>query len=394
MSKQSRPYTDTTGSAIEPLQGMRSRFDVPEEVAYFNCANLAPRLRSVSQAGLTALQRMAEPWTISSSDWFSGAERLRGLFADLVNGSPDGVALVPSVSYGIAVAATNISVEPGSNVIVLEQQYPSNVYAWRRKCAENRAHLRTVPRGNDSLTEGVLGIVDAGTSVIAVPNCHWTDGALLDLKAIGEAARQVGAALVVDASQSLGAHQLDVAAVRPDFMVTVGYKWLLGPYGLAYMHVDEKWHRKGRPIEESWLTREGSEDFSRLVDYVDEYRPGARRFDAGEFPQFISVPMACAALSQLLEWRVPRIAATLGAITATILEGAERIGLRASHHYDRVGHLLALDLPPGNPARQAKELADRRVHLALRGGKLRISPHLHTSEDDVDRLLQALKALS
>ncbi|MEE8098965.1 MAG: aminotransferase class V-fold PLP-dependent enzyme, partial [Hyphomicrobium sp.] len=296
----------------------RDLFDVPEEIVYLNCANLAPRLRSVSEAGKAAMDRLGSPWSISPRDWFEGAERLRGLFATLVNASPDSVSLVPSVSYGVAIAAKNVEISSGSNVVVLDQQYPSNVYAWRRVCAEKQAQIRTVFQSDrNSLTEAVLAAINEKTSVVTIPNCHWTDGALLDVEQVGRAARQVDAALIVDASQSLGAYPLDVKAVQPDFLVSVGYKWLLGPYGLGYLYAHEKWQRDGIPIEESWLTRAGSEDFARSVEYVDEYRPGARRFDFGEFPQFLSLPMACAALSQLIEWKVETIHSLLTDVTNT-----------------------------------------------------------------------------
>ena len=375
------------------MTGARKLFDVPQDVAYFNCANLAPRLHSVTQAGLAALHRMASPWTVGAADWFSGAEELRGLFAELVNATPNHVALVPSVSYGIAVAAANLAVERGSNIIVLDQQYPSNVYAWRRVCTTNHAKLRVVLRSGDRpLTDALLERVDDRTAVIAVPHCHWTDGERLDLVKVGAAARKVGAALVVDASQSLGALPLDVAEVRPDFLVTVGYKWLLGPYGLAYLYVDEKWHDKGRPIEESWLTRARADDFTRLVDYVEDYRPGARRFDAGEFPQFISVPMACAALSQLLEWGVENIQATLQELTRYIAQRAEQLGFAPSRMAERAGHFLALDLPVGLEQNLGGELAAQGIHVAVRGSKIRIAPHLHVTDADTERLLKGLAA--
>ena len=109
---------------------------------------------------------------------------------------------------------------------------------------------------------------------------HWTDGSLIDLAAVSARAQDVGARLVIDGSQSIGAMPLDVGALQPDFVVTVGYKWLLGPFGLGYLYVAEQ-HRNGEPIEHNWIVRSGSEDFARLIDYRDTYQPGARRFDVG-----------------------------------------------------------------------------------------------------------------
>ena len=370
----------------------RDAFDVPDDITYLNCANLAPRLRSVSEAGAAAVERLSRPWTVDGRHWFAEPERLRGLFAQLAKTSPESVALIPSVSYGIAVAAKNVSIPVGSNVVILDQQFPSNVYAWRRVGGEKGASIRTVTRSGDRWTNAVLAAIDETTSVVSVPNCHWTDGVLLDLQEIGRAARQVGAALVVDASQSMGAHPLDLAAVRPDFLVSVGYKWLLGPFGLGYMIVDEKWHRDGVPIEESWLTRAGCENFAGLVDYVDEYRPGARRFDFGEFPQFLSVPMACAALAQLADWTLEAIQTSLAKITATIQEEARQLGFTAALPKDRVAHIIGLCLEGGLPKDLAGELKRRQIYVSIRGDKVRVAPHLHTTEADVARFIEALAA--
>lgn len=152
---------------------------------------------------------------------------------------------------------------------------------------------------------------------MVVSNVHWTDGGLLDLARVGERARAVGAALVVDATQSLGAYPLDIAEVRPDFLVTAAYTWLLGPYSLGYLWVAPE-HREGWPLEQTWLGRAGSEDFGRLVEYRDEYQPGAWRYDVGRRSNFALLPMAIAGLEQLLEWGVGEIRDTLSELTALV----------------------------------------------------------------------------
>ena len=175
-------------------------------------------------------------------------------------------------------------------------------------------------------TDAVLSGLDERVSIVSVPQVHWTDGSLIDLAAVSARAQDVGARLVIDGSQSIGAMPLDVAALRPDFVVTVGYKWLLGPFGLGYLYVAEE-HRNGEPIEHNWIVRGGSEDFARLIDYRDTYQPGARRFDVGERTNFELIPMAIAALEQLHAWQIPRVAAELATLTARIAAKAEQLGL-------------------------------------------------------------------
>jgi selenocysteine lyase/cysteine desulfurase len=382
----------TTGPvAPRPLPVQRELFDIPDDVAYFNCASLAPQLRSAREAAEAAWRRRAQPWLIHADDWFTEVEERRALFARLAGVDADGVALVPATSYGLAVAAANLTAAPGQRVLVLAEDYPSNYYTWQRFARRTGATLVAVGRADGrSWAEALLEALDERTAVVAVLAVHWTDGALVDLDAVAARARAAGAAVVVDASQALGAMPLDLAAVRPDFLVAVGYKWLLGPFGLGYLYVAPE-HRDGVPLEENWISRLGSEDFARLVDYQDPYQPGARRFDVGQRTHFETTPMAIAALRQLLDWEVPRVAATLRRTTGRIEEQVRALGLTLTSP-DRGPHLLGIRLPAPARERVAAALARAGVFAALRGSSLRVSPHLWTTEEDVGRLLAALAA--
>jgi selenocysteine lyase/cysteine desulfurase len=367
-----------------PLGPQRHLFAIPDDVAYLNCAYMAPQLRSVTAAGQAAVARKGEPWTIAPGDFFAGPEGLRAAFSELVGLDADGVALVPSVSYGAGVAAANLPVDAGQAVVVLGEQFPANVYPWRALAARREAALRTVARpDDDDWTTPLLAAIDAQTAIVAVPHCHWTDGGLVDLVAVRAACDAVGAALVVDASQSLGALPL---TARPDVLLSVGYKWLLGPYSLGYAWFAPHL-RDGVPLEETWYARAGSEDFAGLTDYVDEYQPGSRRYDVGEVANFALVPMAHAALDQLIAWGTDRIAATLRERTDDIVARAAAHGLGAAPRDRRAPHLLGLRLPASaDPRTVATALADRGVHVSVRGRSVRVSPHLWTTDSDVDRL--------
>ena len=161
----------------------------------------------------------------------------------------------------------------------------------------------------------------SGPASSPLPNCHWTDGGLVDLVAIGARCREVGAALVLDVTQSLGAMPFEVGAVRPDYLACATYKWLLGPYSMGFCYVAPHRH-EGRPLEHNWIHRKDSEDFAGLVAYRDEYQPGARRYDVGERSNFALMPMVVAALEQIFEWGVDEIAETLGNRTAAIAQRA------------------------------------------------------------------------
>ncbi|MEP7056113.1 MAG: aminotransferase class V-fold PLP-dependent enzyme [Actinomycetota bacterium] len=344
--------------SVAPLPSQRGLFEIPDDVAYLNASFLSPQLRSVTDAGLESVRAKASAWKVTAPDFFTLSEQLRAEFAALIGANAESIALIPSVSYGVATAVANLPIGAGRTVVTLAEDFPSDIYGWRAAASAQSGEVITVARPLDfDWTPAVLAAITDRTAVVAVPHCHWTDGTIVDLVRVGEAARAVGAGLVVDASQSLGALPLDLAAVRPDFLVAVGYKWLLGPFSLGYLYADES-RREGRPLEQNWIVRAGSEDFTRLIDYTEEFEPGARRYDVGERSNFVLVPMALAAVRQLASWTVPAVAATIAALTERVAAGAEPLGYIASPSRFRSPHMVGLrgvsGLPPGLAGRLAE----------------------------------------
>jgi selenocysteine lyase/cysteine desulfurase len=376
---------------IESIAGQRHLFEIPADVAYFNLASLAPQLRSVHAAGARALRARGAPWQIQTRDWFDDVEQLRDLFARVIGGDADGVAIIPATSYGLAVAAENITARAGDRILLTAGDYPSTVYTWRAFAARHEAKITTVARREgETWTDAVLAGLDQRVAVVSVPNVRWTDGARIDLERIGVRARDVGARLVVDLTQSVGAMPFDLSAVRPDFLVAAGYKWLLGPFSIAYLWVAPE-HRTGAPLEHNWINRAGAENFAALTDYRDDYQPGARRFDVGQRTNFTLTPMAIAALTQILDWQIPAVARTLQGITDRIEDWADRYGLESPAHRDRGPHMLEIGIPEEAMARVPERLAEQNVFVGVRGATgLRVSPYLYTTDDDLERLFGAL----
>ncbi|CAN5776402.1 aminotransferase class V-fold PLP-dependent enzyme [soil metagenome] len=376
------------------LGSQRNLFEIPENIVYLNCAYMSPQLRQAREIGERAVSRKSRPWEVTPDDFFEEVEEIRALFARLVGGDAEGVAVIPSVSYGISVAAANVGVREGEKIVILEDQFPSNVYPWRELAARSGARLVTVPRPEDfDWTRALVEEIDADTAVVAAPNCHWTDGSLVDLARVSESVHDVGAALVVDAIQSLGAQPFDVSEVRPDFLVAASYKWLLGPYGVGFMYVAKK-HREGNPIEHNWINRRGSEHFAQLVDYQDAFQPGARRYDVGERSNFVLLPMAAEALRQLLDWGIENVSETIGMVTDLVERRAEERGIVAIPKQRRARHMIGLMLGPGAPADLATRLMRHEVFVSVRGASVRVAPHLYNTEEDVDRLFDVLERVS
>jgi len=313
------------------LQCQREAFSLPPDLHYLNCAFMSPLPRVVEEEGLRGMVRKRDPSSLEPEDFFRESQEVRRLFADLVNApDPDSVAIIPSVSYGIGVAARNTHLTSGQNIVLLHEQFPANVYGWRRVARERGAKIRMVGPGDGEFrgrgwNERILDAIDRDTGVVTLAPVHWTDGTVFDLGAIGARAREVGAALVVDGTQSVGALPFDVQELRPDALIVASYKWLFGPYSIGVGYFGPR-YLDGVPLEETWIAREGSEDFRALVDYQDGYQPGAVRFDVGERSNFILVPMLVAALGLVLEWGPDRIQAYTRELSRDLLEEAESLG--------------------------------------------------------------------
>lgn len=391
--------TQQMATMIRTLASQKHLFDLAPDRHYLNCAYMGPLPRRVQEAGVAGVRRKADPAGITSEDFFTEADAVRRLFARLIN-APDEqrIAIVPAASYGLAIVARNTPLRRGQNVVVADEQFPSNVYPWQRLVLEHGADLRTVvpPTSATGRGEGwntrLLEAIDESTALVALPHVHWADGTRFDLTSIGARAREVGAALVVDGSQSVGALPFDVREMRPDALVVAAYKWLLGPYGIALAYLGSRYDG-GVPLEENWINRQGSEDFASLVSYRDEYQPGALRYDVGERSNPILLPMLASALEQIHEWRPDRIQDYCGRLMCDVVGRAAELGFVVEEAAWRGTHLFGMRAPRDmDITRVQAALADRDVIVSLRGNAVRVSPNVYNDAADAAALLDALRA--
>ena len=358
---------------------------------------MGPLSLAVQQAGIAGVMRKADPSRITAEDFYKESNTARKLFAELINIEDyTRIAIIPSVSYGVATAARNLACSARQNIVITGEQFPSNVYAWRKLAARRRAQLRTVSplsvgqRGS-AWNEAVLDAIDESTAIVAIPHVHWTDGTRFDLERIARRARSFGAAVVIDATQSLGALPLDIAQIQPDALICAGYKWLLGPYSLGFAYYGNRFDN-GEPLEDNWIARENSQDFRGLVNYCDDYQAGALRYDVGERSNFALMPMAIAALKQILEWDPGCIQAYCEELFRPALEELTAIGFNVETPEWRGAHLFGVRMPPTiNLAMLNDDLQRANVVVALRGSALRIAPNVYNDETDVQALMSCLR---
>ncbi|MEZ5293085.1 MAG: aminotransferase class V-fold PLP-dependent enzyme [Vicinamibacterales bacterium] len=379
------------------LTCQKARFSLPDDEHYLNCAYMSPLSKAVEAAGLAGVARKAVPSRIQTSDFFTDSNTARALFARLINApDPSRIAIIPAASYGLAIAARNLPVSRGQNIVVTHEQFPANVHAWRRLAQARGVEVKTVHPPDASEGRGrawnvrLLEAIDPKTAIVALGHVHWTDGTKFDLEAVGRRAREVGASLVIDGTQSVGALPFDVQAIQPDALICATYKWLMGPYAMGFAYLGPRFD-DGEPLEETWIGRAGSENFKELVNYRDDYQPGALRYDVGERTNFALMPMAIAALEEVLERRPERLQDYCAALTAGLVGKVQDLGYAVEDPACRAAHLFGLRAPAGVDITAVGErLRERRVFVSLRGSAIRVSPHVYNDARDIDALLDAL----
>lgn len=378
------------------LSNQRTKFSLPSGSTYLNCAYMSPMLKSVEKKGIEGIQSKINPALVKPEDFFKDTDKVRKEFSKLIKGEAGRIVLVPSVSYGLANVVNNIRLTASDNVIVAAEQFPSNYYPWQRVHQDTGAKLKVIAPPDELVSRGklwnerLLDAIDPQTKLVALGNVHWADGTLFNLKEIRRRTKDVGALLIIDGTQSVGALPFDVKEIQPDALVCAGYKWLMGPYSLGLAYYGE-YFDQGKPIEENWINRLHSENFAGLVNYETHYQPGSLRYEVGEHSNFILLPMLLEALKQINQWKPKAIQQYCAGIIHKPIALLREEGFWVEDDAFRGQHLFGLRLPANIPAEKIKKaLLKNKISVSFRGNAIRVSPHLYNSESDMMKMVRVL----
>lgn len=354
-------------------------------------------VRAAGEAGVAVKSR---PWLMDFEAIGRQAALVRAAAAGFIGAAADDIAIVPSAAYGVATAAANLAVEAGTRILLIEGEYPSQSLEWARLAQSRGAVLDVVPRRavrDGDWTAALLERIAAPglppVGVAALTPLVWTDGRLIDLERLAGPLRAQGAAIVVDATQAVGVLPVDVRRLAADYLVFPTYKWLLGPYTLAFLYVAP--HRQqGVPLEQHGSNHAGAG--GPFDGTLPPLLPGAARFDMGQRFNPVSLPMALAGMELLRGWGRAPLAERLGGTTAALARHAAAHGLVPVDAAMRPPHLLGLGMPagsaPGFAERVVARLEAAGVYVAARGGQIRVGAHVYNDEEDVERFGSALRS--
>jgi selenocysteine lyase/cysteine desulfurase len=377
------------------LPSQRALFDIPEHICYLNAAAVGPLPRAVKQAGELGVARKAQPWAIEPGNAQKQFDRARAAAARLINADADDVALISSVSYGIATAGKVLTVPRGSRVLLLQDDHSSPVLEWLGRAEAQGFVVEVVPRPDDGdWTAALLAAIGRQgappVGMASISSVHWADGGAIELDRVGTALKAQGAHFVIDATHGAGVMDIDVRRLDPDFLVFPTYKWVLGPYGRAFLYVAKRW-QDGVPLEQAGSHRRGMN--SERAPYMRDlaYVPNARRYDMGERDHYISLEMASIGMELIANWGQDAIIERLRTLTDRLADGLRNSGVLVSDARVRAPHVLSLQFPGGLPDDLTARLEAENVFVSPRLGRIRISPHVYNDEADVDRFLDVFR---
>lgn len=379
-------------SSTQLIQCQKDLFDLPKDLTYLNCAYMSPMMKKVAEVGINGVNGKRNPTSIGPDDFFNNSRALREEFAKLIHAHADQIAIIPSVSYGMANVVQNVKLKQGDRVVVVEEQFPSNYYPWHKACVKNNAELHIVKapasekRGENWNLE-IINAIAPNTKVVAISHVHWADGTKYDLIAIREKTREVGALLIIDGTQSVGALPFDCSVIQPDALICAGYKWLMGPYstGVAYYG---PYFENGNPIEDNWISRLNSENFTGLVNYETEYQPGAFRYQVGEHSNFILTPMLLEAIKTINSWGVQSIQ---DYCTSLLNDEIVETFILEDKKY-RANHLFGVRLGEEKLPEIRERLVKENISVSYRGSAIRISPNVYNTSDEMEKLFTILES--
>ncbi len=367
-----------------------------EDAIYLNLSERAPLPKVALRAAQATLEMQKFPHRIPHTIYFELPNRIRTSIAKLIGGKAEEITLTTGASSGMVAAAYAIAWKPGDEILTAKGEFPAQFATWKPLEAREGVRLRVIsPRERWITADDFLAAMTPRTKLVSASLVRFDDGSLLDAARVAAACRAQGTYFLLDASQCCGAIPLDVRRLGADFLVSAGYKWLLGPYGTAFLWVRGEIIETLRPGPFYWMALDGADRFQSLIFDDPKPAPGARRWDSAETASFFNLSAFEASLELVHRAGPETVAAHNRELIAML--------------YDRLPRDRCLPASPSDPARRGpyacfsartpektaalqERLRKENIFVSLREGNLRVAPYLYNTERDMDRLIAVITA--
>jgi len=377
------------------MDSQKHLFNLNPEQHFLNCAYKSPLLKSAEAAAIEILKRNRNPADITIDDFFNDSEEVKLKFGKLVNAPKENIITAPSTSYGFSSVLNNLVPKQNGTAITIEDFFPSGYFSLQKWCQKHQNNLQVIPQfdanNKSSWSNRIIHHINSKTSLVMMPHTHWMNGHLFDLQQIGLKCQQVGAKLVIDGTQSVGALPIDVQKYKIDALICASYKWLFGPYSLVMAYLSETFN-DGHPLEESWMNRINAKNFSSLTTYEQKYKPGAARYNVGESSSMVLMPILKEGLHQLLLWKPEAIQEYAKNLTIPLQKFLKNHDTEINP--ESAAHLFSLQIDKIKDQKLLlSALNENQIIVSVRGDSIRVSVNVFNEPRDINKLIETIETV-
>jgi selenocysteine lyase/cysteine desulfurase len=372
----------------------RKEFAEFDDVIYLDAATQGPLPLASARAAKNAIELKQFPHRITEAMYFELPDKIRASLAKIIHADPDDIALTAGAGAGFAAVATGIEWKKGDEVLVARGEFPAHFAAWLPYEKAEKLTVKVIAPSNRFINaDDYVANINSKTRLVSASFVRFDDGARLEARRVADACHAADALFLLDASQCAGALPMDVNAIGADFIVSSGYKWLLGPYGTGVFWTRREWSDQYPGGAVYWQALEGAHDFDGLPGRAHRVRPGARRWDSPETANFINLAAFDASLNLITSIGTDRIYEHVAHLSQLIADRLpmDRCVLASPKERERRGQYISIAArTPEKTIELHKKLSDRKIVACLREGFLRISPHIYNTERDVLQLISVI----
>jgi cysteine desulfurase/selenocysteine lyase len=376
-----------------PTDWRQQWFEI-EDATYLNLAGQSPMPKVAHRAVLTALEWKKFPQRIPDTAFFDVPNRLRASLAKLIGAKPDDIALTSGASTGMSAVAYGLKWHAGDEILTARGEFPLQYSTWKPMEEREGLKLNIVSPSDRFLTAGdVIAALTPKTRLVSISLVRFDNGVLLDAARIAAACRAQGALLLLDASQACGAVPIDVQALGVDFLVSAGYKFLLGPFGTGFFWAKPEHVANMRPGPFYWMAGKGVENFASMNFADPQPASGAKRWDVAETANYFNHAALDASVDFVLRAGPAAVAAHNQQLIDLLYERLPKdrcIPTSPLDAADRGPYACFAARAPEKTAALYDRLRKENVIVSLREGNIRVSPYLFNTERDIDRLISVI----
>jgi len=364
---------------------------------WLNTAHQGKLPNRSADAARQAITWKQDPIKLTSERFAGVPNRLRQAISRLLNAPPEEIVLANSASYGLHLIANAFPWTEGDEIVVMKTDFPSDILPWLNLEKRYGVRVRQVtPQGRVLSPDELREAITPRTKLFCTTWVHSFSGFGIDLDALGEACRSAGVIFVVNGSQAIGARPINVSNHPIDALTTVGFKWLCGPYGTGFCWLSQTLRERLERTKAYWLSELTADDLAGDLGDLN-VGPIQRASDLDVFgtANFFNFTAFTESIELLLEIGLERVETHNQELIEATLDGVQGAGLQAVSPVEASPARSSLALFATEDEKRMEllrsRLAEARVHVAMRAGAMRISPHFYNSQSDIERVASLIR---